>query len=410
MKALEKAAKDRVDTGGEPVAANPDQAGTKAGSDRIELELEPVAGQASAPTPGAPLLRGRSTAPLAAAQAAAMLQAERHAPSGGIVNYLRDRPLIAFSALAALFMVGFGGYVYVQLNPGMFAKQTPRPAPVAQAPAPAPAPAAAAPAAAPPTPLSSLSPPPQQIAEAEKSVPAAPPATKSKPPTPAPAAIARDVAPAPAVATALSQRDTIKVTAGSATPAINPVLVDAYSALAAGNLDSSQQLYTQLIRSDAGNIDALLGLAAIATQRGDREAATQRYVKVLELDPRNTLAQAGLINIIGRADPLSAETRVKQLIARDPTAAYLHFTLGNTYIDQKRWPDAQQAFFQAYHLQPDNPDYAYNLAVALEQIGQARSALDYYRRAVSLAAAKGRANFSAAAAQERVAKLEKFVQ
>jgi tetratricopeptide (TPR) repeat protein len=235
---------------------------------------------------------------------------------------------------------------------------------------------------------------------------------KSAPPAaavPATASISI-AAPAPAVPAPQTPRDTIRVTTGTATPAVNPVLSEAYGALSAGNLDSSQRLYNQLLKSDAGNVEALLGLAAISTQQGDRDTAAKHYVKVLELDPRNAFAQAGLISMLGRADPQSAETRVKQLIARDPSAAFLHFTLGNTYVDQNRWPDAQQAFFQAHHLQPDNPDYAYNLAVALEHIGQSKSALDFYRRAVLLAAAKGRANFNPAAAQERVAKLEKLVQ
>jgi tetratricopeptide (TPR) repeat protein len=199
------------------------------------------------------------------------------------------------------------------------------------------------------------------------------------------------------------------VTSGAATPTVNPLLTEAYSALAAGNFESSRRLYSQLVISDPGNIEALLGLAAIATQQGDRDTAAKHYVRVIELDPRNSFAQAGLIGMLGRADPRAAETRVKQLIARDPSAAYLHFTLGNTYVDQSRWPDAQQAFFQAYHLQPDHADYAYNLAVALEHVGQPKPALDFYRRAVLLATAKGRANFSTAAAQERVAKLEKIV-
>ena len=58
-------------------------------------------------------------------------------------------------------------------------------------------------------------------------------------------------------------------------------------------------------------------------------------------------------------------------------------------------------------MQPDNPDYAYNLAVALEHIGQPKVALDYYRRALQLATAKGRANFSLTSAEERIGKLEK---
>ena len=154
-------------------------------------------------------------------------------------------------------------------------------------------------------------------------------------------------------------------------PVVNPLLTEAYAALGTGNLEASQRLYEQMLRSDPGSIDALLGLGAIATRQGNSEEATRRYLKVLEVDPRNALAQAGLISILGRADPQSSETRVKQLIAREPTAAYLHFALGITYVDQKRWPDAQQSFYQAHRLQPDNPDYAFNLAVALEHIGQA---------------------------------------
>lgn len=418
MKALEKAAKDRVD--GEPTApAAPAQpgAGAKANS---ELTLEPVAAPRAepdvaqhAPAPS-PRTKSAATGARESVQAAAMIRAAgQREPSGSVFAYLRDRPLMTFSTLAVLFLVGFGGYVYVQMNPGMFAAQAPRPAsaPIAQAPASAPASqvggSGASPAAPQPAPLTSLLLPQEQLGNKEKPVP----------PTPAAAAAATIAAmqaaapaPAPQVAAPPTPRDTIKVTTGNTTPTVNPIMAEAYGALEAGNLESSQRLYNQLIKSDPRNVEALLGLAAIATQQGDRDTATKHYIKVIELDPRNTLAQAGLIGMVGRADPQSAETRVKQLIARDPSSAYLYFILGNTYIDQNRWPDAQQAFFQAHHLQPDNPDYAYNLAVALEHIGQSKSALDFYRRAVLLAAAKNHANFNIAAAQERVSKLEKVVQ
>jgi tetratricopeptide (TPR) repeat protein len=189
-------------------------------------------------------------------------------------------------------------------------------------------------------------------------------------------------------------------------PSLNPALGEAYQALETGNLDTSQRLYNQVLQGDPNNVDALLGSAAIATQKSDSDSAAKHYMRVLQVDPRNTLAQAGLIGMLGRADPLAAETRVKQLIAREPSA-YLYFTLGNIYVDQNRWPDAQQAYFQAHHLQPDNPDYAYNLAVGLEHLGQPRMALNFYRRATQLAAAKGRANFSTGAALERIGQLEK---
>jgi tetratricopeptide (TPR) repeat protein len=111
-----------------------------------------------------------------------------------------------------------------------------------------------------------------------------------------------------------------------------------------------------------------------------------------------------LIAAFGRGDPLSAETRLKQLIVRDPSA-YLYFTLGNLYADQSLWAQAQQAYFQAHHLEPGNPDYAYNLAVGLEHLGQARLALGFYRRALVLASARGHANFSRAQAEDRIVRL-----
>jgi cytochrome c-type biogenesis protein CcmH/NrfG len=432
MKALEKAAKDREETDAGRAVAAPSggRVAPSAAAARSELTLEPIAAQPAtlraeaSREPSLPPRKPASAAPTApaaaasseSAQAATLIRAGRLEDSGGIGAYAREHPLFIFGTLAALFGLGYGTYVYLQImNPGLFttpprAAQSPPSAPITPAPAP---PATVASggtitAVQPPVPLTSLLPQLQEGAEKETpapktatpSAPAAAGGTGSSPP----ASVAAAPAPAPRVS-----RDTIKITTGGATPTVNALHAEAYAALTAGNFESSQRLYSQLLRSEPGNVDALLGLAAIATQQGDSDAATRHYLKVLELDPRNPLAQAGLIGIVGRADPQGAETRVKQLIARDPSA-YLYFTLGNTYIDQNRWPDAQQAFFQAYHLQPDNPDYAYNLAVALEQIGQPKPALDFYRRAAQLASAKGRANFSTAAAQDRISKLEKVVQ
>ena len=374
--------------------------------------------------------------------------------SGGMGAFVRQRPLAVFGVLAGIVIIGYGSYVYLQLtNPGMFASQPPRPAPNAKiAPPPAPVQAAAAtngsqPA---PPPLSSLALPEAEqpasaaagnskaaaapagpasaianAASAASAVSAATIAAVAATKSPAATAAAAPAAPsssaanaaanpplpqAAAVAAPEAPRDTIKITAGTTTPVINPLLTEAYVALNTGNYETAQRLYNQLLRSDSGNVDAWLGLAAIATQQGNGDQATRHFIKVLELDPRNAPAQAGLIGILGRADPQSSETRVKQLIAREPSAAYLHFALAITYVDQRRWPDAQQAFFQAYQLQPDNPDYAFNLAVALEHLGQPKAALDYYRRALQLATARGRANFSTVTAEDRIGKLEKVVR
>ena len=142
--------------------------------------------------------------------------------------------------------------------------------------------------------------------------------------------------------------------------------------LQAGNLSSARSLYSRAIEAEPLNIDALLGLAYIAAQEHRSDEALRTYLRILQLNPRHAVAQAALIGLMGRADPTASETRLKQLLSREPSA-FLHFVLGNLYGDQSLWSQAQQSYFQAHHLEPDNPDYAYNLAVGLDHMRQASS-------------------------------------
>ena len=214
---------------------------------------------------------------------------------------------------------------------------------------------------------------------------------------------------APIVPEEPATRSRVVVSAGDAEPVLHPMLPQAYAALQSGQLDQAQRLYRDVLAAEPKNIDALLGLAAIAVRQGDSDEATRRYLQVLDLEPRNALAQSGLIALLGRADPVAAESRLKQLIAREPSA-HLYFTLGNLYADQAQWAAAQHAYFQAHHLEPANPYYAYNLAVGLEHVSQPKLALGFYQRAMQLAAVRGRANFNLAQAQERIGTLAAQVE
>jgi tetratricopeptide (TPR) repeat protein len=132
--------------------------------------------------------------------------------------------------------------------------------------------------------------------------------------------------------------------------------------------------------------------------------AEARYLRLIEADPRDTHALAGLMSLRGQIDPLQSESRLKTLIAQQPEAAQLHFTLGNQFAAQSRWPEAQAAYFRAYSLDPENPDFAFNLAISLDQLRQPKPALEYYRKAVALAATKA-AGFDRARAGARIAEL-----
>jgi Tfp pilus assembly protein PilF len=190
-------------------------------------------------------------------------------------------------------------------------------------------------------------------------------------------------------------------------PRVHPKVEAAYAAYMKGDLAAARGDYQDALREDASNRDALLGLAAIDLRTGRLEVAEATYLRLLQLDPNDAHAQAGLIALRGaRLDPLATESRVKSMLAADPGANVLHFTLGNQFAQQGRWAEAQQEYFKAFAAHPDNADFAYNLAVSLDHVRQGKLALEYYRRAVALAERRG-ASFDIAAARERSAQLQK---
>ncbi len=159
-----------------------------------------------------------------------------------------------------------------------------------------------------------------------------------------------------------------------------------YNAFHAGDLAAARKYYEQALRDDAFGRDALLGLAAIDVRERRYASAEAHYLQLLERDPRDPYAHAGLLGMRAQGDPVATESRLKHLIARYPDAGVLHFALGNLYAAQHRWPEAQRAYFKAYVSEPTHPDYAFNLAVSLDRLRRPQLALEYYRKALELAA------------------------
>ena len=188
-------------------------------------------------------------------------------------------------------------------------------------------------------------------------------------------------------------------------PRINKTLEQAYGALHNGQLDEAQNLYEQVVRSDIKNTDALLGLATIAVLKGQSERAQSCYQRVLDSDPNNASAQAGLINLKGQNDEGLSESRLKTALSSQPDSSALLFALGNTYARQARWNEAQQAYFRAYSLEPDNADFIFNLAVSLDHLHQNKLAAQYYQAALSVASASPRISFDINQVKNRLIEL-----
>jgi len=347
-------------------------------------------------------------APATAASSDAQAAARESARKVFEAKFRESNPRMPFYiTLGALGVFAFGTIVYfwyqlrpspvlVNLNPPRAAETAPPPAQSMRA----------APA---------LTAPPQAASHAIPGLPAAPAKSVVATPVPTPPAAAprpvqaplaetprlrapepRRIAPAPETPVASVTRRA---------PEVNPKVAAGYAAYVAGDLAAARASYEDALRDEAANRDALLGLAALEVRAGRYESAEALYLRALQLDPRDADAQAGLIALrSGRSDPLVTESRVKSLIAAEPAAHALHFTLGNQLAAQNRWPEAEQEYFKAYTGEPENADFAYNLAVSLDHLHQRAQALRYYQRALELAEKRG-AGFDAAAASSRAAAL-----
>lgn len=440
LQALQNAAKNRDEKGAKAEAGSADDA---------NLQLEPLAEpHLPADSPSGSGLTSSSTA---SPEYAAGVMRANSGVQYSMVDWAREHYMVTTFALLALFTLLYAVYFYIQISqPGMFRSQ-----PVQSY---VPAPAVAPP---PVTPDSQSSPhiaglPDKSVVRSDMNESSSSPAimaiattdpsvapdvsaerTSTSPRQRTRAAAERVDRRARPVSQVVSTTDSegveiIEIPAApaitelresnaayseeisveqrnSASSRIDPVLLKAYEALQQGNYEKARHLYSDVLDRNSGNVDALLGLAAIAWKQGQVSIASQYYGNALEIEPRNTHAQAGLIAILGGADPVAAESKLKQLIVREPSG-FLYFTLGNLYAEQAQWTQAQYAYSQAYQLQPTNADYAFNLAVGLEHVGQLQQALDYYRKALDLSFKNGKANFDQELAIERVGQLSARVQ
>ncbi len=298
-----------------------------------------------------------------------------------------------FLGLGGLAMLAIGGYFWWQLQSLSNASLVVATPPM-QPTNPSPVPGLAATVAATRVPTT---PAPQPLPTSSPEAPHPPPSPRAAAPVSSPARVQ--------AASSLPRQEAALFRASNSRARQGQTLDQAYEAWQANQLDDARRGYEQVLRTDPWNTDALLGLAAIAARQGQTERAQELYLRVLEADPGDVTAQAALVSLRSHGDTGQSESRLKTLLARQPDASALHFALGNLYARQGRWSEAQQAYFQAYALEPDNGDYLFNVAVSLDHLRQSKLAAQYYRMALSAAETR-RSAFNADAAGRRILELQ----
>jgi Flp pilus assembly protein TadD len=370
---------------------------------------KPLPKQPEPASPGPAL----ATTPRQALSAAGVMAGRKKAGMRDSGNRRRQMLLGAAAVLVALPLV-----VFLLFGDAMFASpgglgvvsKPVVPAPVAVSPAPpepetatvavVSPPAASPESVAPPMPALQSdapdSPPvravPARAASADTVLRAAAP-TRSPAPRSAPVRAARPVAAGTAAPSAVS---------GANRPVSQ--MDSAYAAYQAGNTVEAARLYREVLKADATQRDAWLGLAVIAHANNQLEPAMDAYRRVLRLEPQNATALAGVSSLSRAAGEPQQESRLRELLARSPQEADLNHALALVLSGEQRWSEAQPLFFKAHSLAPKEPQFAYNLAVALDHMRKSALAAQYYETALGLAQGKA-AGFDEANARTRLAAL-----
>ncbi|MDH5516914.1 MAG: hypothetical protein OEY36_03715 [Gammaproteobacteria bacterium] len=189
------------------------------------------------------------------------------------------------------------------------------------------------------------------------------------------------------------------------TDPISLLVTKAYRHYQSAEYSEADKIYQQVLLRDNKQRDALLGRAAIAVIAGHAATARQYYQQLLRYYPDDSIARSALVDLTNKDLSAADESGLNLLLRDNPSAAHVHFSLGLLYEKQGRIKESQQSFFNAFALQP-RADYAFNLAVMLDKLGQPEAALSYYKKASSLAD-NSSSYFDEKSVLERIEQLEK---
>lgn len=156
-----------------------------------------------------------------------------------------------------------------------------------------------------------------------------------------------------------------------------------YLAYQAKDFNAASGFYGKALEFDPYDRDTNLGVAATAQAMGDFKLAEDRYRHLLTLDPADEVAFSALLNLSVAGDQGAIiEYELAQHVVYVNNPQELYAILGNYYSQQQRWSKAESAYAIASSGSISNPDFLFNYAVTLDNLGRTSQAAEYYSQAL----------------------------
>lgn len=154
-----------------------------------------------------------------------------------------------------------------------------------------------------------------------------------------------------------------------------------YRALRKGDFDQAEKIFRELLGKDAHDNDARLGLSFTLLKQRNLQGAYDNAARVLMADPLSARAHALLgTAILGAGEFRLSVEEFKTALALDENEALAVSGLAMVDMYENRLPLALPQLRKAVAMDPEEPDYVFNLGQAAARSEKYKEAADSYER------------------------------
>jgi len=154
-----------------------------------------------------------------------------------------------------------------------------------------------------------------------------------------------------------------------------------YRALRKGDFEQAEKIFRDLLVKDAHDNDARLGLSFTLLKQRNLQGAYDNAARVIMVEPLSARAHALLgTAILGAGEFGLSVEEFKTALALDPNEALAVSGLAMVDMYENRLPLALPGLRKAVSMDPEEPDYVFNLGQAAARSEKYKEAADAYER------------------------------
>jgi tetratricopeptide (TPR) repeat protein len=159
-----------------------------------------------------------------------------------------------------------------------------------------------------------------------------------------------------------------------------------YRAVRKGDYPQAEKIFRELLNKDAHDTEARLGLSFTLLKQRNLQAAYDNAARVIMLDPLSARAHALLgAAILGAGEFRLSIEEFRTALALDENEALAVAGLAMVDFYENRLSLALPALRKAVSMDPDEPDYVFNLGQAAARSEKYKEAADSYERFLMIA-------------------------